>query len=96
VGKLEAGLSLYYLVNEVQATYRGMMIAIAPPLWSGFATCSSEQLLITLHQLASQVHLASFLKQPRAAKKPKPRPQRDPKQGHVSTHRLLQKKKNAP
>lgn len=95
VGKVEAGLSLYYLVDEVQATYRGMMIAIDSPSWACFATCSDEQLLSTLHQLASQVHLSSFLKQPRAAKKPKPRPKRDPKQGHVSTQRLLQKK-NTP
>ena len=96
VGKVEAGIFLYYLVNEVQATYRGMMIAVEPSAWRNFATGSSQQLLITLHQLATQVHLASFLKQPRAAKKPKPRPKRDPKQGHVSTQRLLQKKKNAP
>lgn len=96
VGKVDAGISLYYLVNEVQATYRGMMIAIEPPAWRSFATDSLEQLLDTLHHLSTQVHLASFLKQPRAAKKPKPRPKRDPKQGHVSTQRLLQKKKNAP
>ena len=96
VGKVEAGISLYYLVDEVQATYRGMMIAIEPSAWSCFATCSFEQLLETLHHLAAQVHLSRFLKQPRAAKKPKSRPKRDPKQGHVSTQRLLQKKKNTP
>lgn len=96
VGKVEAGISLYYLVDEVQATYRGMMIAIEPAAWSGFATSSFEQLLETLYHLATQVQLSRFLKQPRAQKKPKPRPKRDPKQGHVSTQRLLHKKKNTP
>lgn len=96
VGKVEAGISLYYLVDEVQATYRGMMITIEPAAWSCFATSSLEQLLATLHQLSAQVNLSRFLKQPRTEKKPKPRPQRDPKQGHVSTQRLLQKKKNTP
>lgn len=96
VGKVEAGISLYYVVDEVQATYRGMMIAIEPSAWSCFETCSFEQLLTILHQLAVQVRLASFLKQPRAAKQPKPRPKRDPKQGHISTHRLLQQKQNPP
>ena len=33
VGKVEAGLSDYYLVEEVQATYRGMAIALPAPLW---------------------------------------------------------------
>jgi IS4 transposase len=96
VGKVEASLSLYYVVDEVQATYRGMMIAIEPPEWTCFALCSDEQLLATLHQLASQVDLLRFLKQPRAAKKPKPRSKPDPNQPHVSTHRLLHKQKNAP
>jgi len=96
VGKVEAGISLYYLVDEVQATYRGLMIAIEPAAWSGFATSSFEQLLETLHHLATQVQLSRFLKQPRAEKKPKTRPKHDPKQGHVSTQRLLQKKKNTP
>jgi hypothetical protein len=30
VGKIEAGLSDFYVVDEIQHTYRGMMIAIEP------------------------------------------------------------------
>ncbi|MEO1690716.1 MAG: hypothetical protein AAFR63_04180 [Cyanobacteria bacterium J06631_6] len=33
VGKVEAGLSDYYLVEEIQAAYRGMAIALPAPLW---------------------------------------------------------------
>ncbi len=40
VGKVEAGLSNYYLVEEVQATYRGMAIALPAPLWLPIAQMS--------------------------------------------------------
>ena len=40
VGKVEAGLSDYYLVEEVQATYRGMAIALPTPLWLPIAQMS--------------------------------------------------------
>ena len=47
VGKIEAGLSDYYLVEEVQATYRGMAIAklaegiaLPTPLWLPIAQMS--------------------------------------------------------
>lgn len=95
-GKVEAALSLYYLVDEVQATYRGMMIAIEPSHWLLFQSCSQDQLLDLLHTLAAQVRLAAFLKHPRSPKKNKPKPKRNPKQGHLSTHRLLHKREKAP
>ncbi len=42
VGKIDASLSDFYLVDEIHSTYRGMMIAIPPTAWlcfgeSGFA-----------------------------------------------------------
>lgn len=37
VGKIEAGLSDYYLAEEIQGTYRGMMIAIPPTQWVVFS-----------------------------------------------------------
>ena len=40
VGKVKAGLSDYYLVEEVQATYRGMTIALPAPLWLPIAQMS--------------------------------------------------------
>jgi len=89
VGKIEAGLSDYYIVDEIQATYRGMMIAIAPEYWAVFTDFSLEQLADTLQSLAAQVRLSSFLKQPRAPKKKKDPPQYDPRHPHVSTAKLL-------
>jgi hypothetical protein len=36
VGKIEAGLSDYYLVEEIQGTFRGLAIALPTSLWSFF------------------------------------------------------------
>jgi hypothetical protein len=96
VGKIEAGLSDFYLVDEIQATYRGMMIAIPPEDWQVFEAFSFPQLASVLQYLAQQVHLASFLKHPRGEKKKKPPPQHDPKHPHLATSRLLSGQKISP
>jgi len=36
VEKLDAALSDFYVVDEIQGTYRGMMIAIPPEHWQCF------------------------------------------------------------
>lgn len=96
VGKIQAGLSDFYLVDEIQGTYRGMMIAIAPPEWSVFQFFSREQLVLVLQDLAARVRLASFLKQPRTPKKKKPPLIVDSRHRHVSTARLLSNQKKSP
>jgi hypothetical protein len=96
VGKIEAGLSDYYMVDEIQGTYRGMMIAIAPEYWSIFTDFSLEQLADTLQYLAAQVRLISFLKQPRTPKNKKDPPAYDPRHPHVSTAKLLAMAKKSP
>ena len=88
-GKIEAGLSDFYLVDEIQHVYRGMMIAIEPKQWVVFETLSSTQLAEVLQQLASPVHLASVQKTPRGSKKKKPPRKPNPKKPHVSTAKLL-------
>ena len=90
VGKVEAGLSDYYLVEEVQATYRGMAIALPTPLWLPIAQMSLSEFAQTLKQWAGFVHLKRFCSSPRQKKKPKPKPTYDPKHPHRSTARLLQ------
>ena len=93
VGKIEAGLSDYYLVEEVQATYRGMAIALPTPLWLPIAQMSLTEFAQTLKQWASLVNLKRFCSSPRQKKKPKPKPTYDPKHPHRSTARLLQQQK---
>ena len=90
-GKIDAGLSDYYLAEEVSSMYRGMMVAIAVPHWQVFASLSVQQFTETLQQLASQVDLKRFSSSPRGPKKKKPKRKFDPKHPHVSTARLLAK-----
>lgn len=89
VEKVSAALSDFYVVDEIQGTYRGMMIAIPAEHWQGFSTLTEAQLATLLKQLATEVNLKRFLKQPRKPKVPKPPPVKDPKHPHVSTAKLL-------
>jgi Transposase DDE domain len=89
VEKVEAALSDFYVVDEIQGTYRGMMIAITPDHWQGFGAMPLSDLAILLQELAAQVNLKRFLKQPRKLKTKSPPRLKDPKQPHVSTAKLL-------
>ena len=90
VGKVEAGLSDFYLVDEIQGTYRGMMIAIPAPHWQVFQTYSNEQMIVVLQQLAGEVQLKRFLKATRGVKKKRPPLIVNSQQRHLSTARLLE------
>ena len=72
VGKIEASLSDFYVVDELQCPYRGMVIAIAPEHWSYCSQMSRSELAQCLQDLAAGVKLTRFLKQPRTKKKKKP------------------------
>ncbi len=89
VGKIEAGLSDYYLVEEVQGTFRGMAIALPASLWLPYLQMSTIEFAQTLKQWAALVNLKRFSSSTRGQKKPKPKPIYDPKHPHVSTNRLL-------
>jgi Transposase DDE domain len=90
VGKIEAGLSDYYLVDEIQGTYRGMIISIPALHWQVFETLDVTQMGKVLKDLAHHVHLNRFLKATRAEKKKRPPLIVNPHHRHVSTARLLQ------
>jgi hypothetical protein len=96
VGKIDAGLSDYYMVDEIQGTYRGMMIAIEPEHWSIFADFEVKQLASVLQDLASRVRLKSFLKHTRVPKKKKDPPKYDSRHPHVSTAQLLATAQKSP
>lgn len=89
VDKIEVALSDYYLVDEIQGNYRGMMVALPPQSWQRFAALPLSEFLDCLQQWAAQVSLKRFLKSPRGPKKKKPKIPYDPKHPHVSTARLL-------
>ncbi len=87
---IQAGLSDFYLVDEIQGIYRGMMIAIPPPHWQSFGTFSLNQMVLLLQHLATQVNLKRFLKTNRSPKKKREPLIVDSKHRHVSTERLLE------
>jgi hypothetical protein len=89
VGKIEASLSDFYVVDEIQGTYRGMMISLPPTAWLCFGDFALTDFVLLLQDLASKVDLTRFLKQPRKEKKNKPPLVKDSKHPHVSTAKLL-------
>jgi IS4 transposase len=82
-------VSGYYLADEVAGTYRGMMIAIPEDEWAVFHGLTPEGLGQVLQELARNVRLSEYRKQPRGPKKPQPKRQIVDKQNHVSTAKLL-------
>jgi hypothetical protein len=85
-------MSDFYIVDEIQGTYRGMMIAIPPEHWLCFGDLSLSELAERLKQLAAQVNLKRFRKQPRKSKTKTPPRVKDPKHPHVSTAKLLSRR----
>lgn len=88
-GKIESSLSNYYVVEEVQSTFRGMEIAIVAEDWQPFALMSVVLFAEFLRDCASCVNLKRFLSSPRGAKKPTNKKKYDHKHPHVATFRLL-------
>ena len=93
-GKIEAGLSDFYLVDEIQGVYRGMTIAVPPSDWEEIADYSTPELVAFLRYLAAKVHLKRFRKSVRGVKKKRPPLIVDPRHRHLSTARKLQEHAN--
>jgi hypothetical protein len=94
-GKIDAGISNYYLVEEIQSTFTGMMIAIPDTEWQFLSTLSLSAFAELLKQWAATVNLKRFASSPRGEKKPKQQRQREPNRPHVSTARLLLEKQRS-
>lgn len=92
-GKIEAGISYYYLADEIRRVYDGMMIAIPPAQWKPLACLDERQTTELLQQLATQMDLAKFRSHPRGKKKKVSKPKPSKNKPHVSTARLLAQKR---
>ena len=86
---VEEKVSGYYLADEVTMTHRGMMIAIPEDEWAVFHDLTPAEMAAVLVELAGNVRLAQYPKQPRGPKKPKPKKQSGAKIKHVSTANVL-------
>lgn len=87
--EIEAILSDFYVVEEVQGTFRGMMIGIPSPSWQPFQKMDLSELVLMLQDWATKVNLKRFSVSRRGPKKQVPKMPRNPKRPHVSTARLL-------
>jgi len=91
--RIDKELSGYYLADELSAIYPGMMIAVSDDKWLVFRQYSEEELIEFLKLLAKNVNMWRFKKNPRGPKKPVAKRKADPKHPHVSTARILAKRK---
>jgi IS4 transposase len=86
-------VSGYYLAGEIAATYHGMLIAVPARQWRRFGKLTPSQLARLLLHLAHKVRPDRFRKNIRGPKKPRPKRISGARDHHVSTARLLAKRK---
>lgn len=92
---VEDHVSGYYLSLEISKTYTGMMIALPEEQWNVFRSLSVAQMAKILKDLAHGVDLVKYQKHSRGPKKPKPERIHTGKTHHVSTARILARRKTA-
>ncbi|NJR63688.1 MAG: IS4 family transposase [Cyanobacteria bacterium CRU_2_1] len=90
--EIDENLSDYYVVEDVQGTWRGLEIAILPEEWQPFQGMTNIAFAQYLRQLAERVNLQRFRKSKRGPKKAKAKKNFDPNHPHVATARLLKPK----
>ncbi len=88
-------LSFYDLTDEVAGTHRGMMIAIPEEDWAVFHGLTVAAFGTVLLDLAAGVRLSAYRKQVRGPKRPPPKRASGAKVKHVSTAKLLEKRKGS-
>ena len=90
---IEKKLSDYHLMSDVAATYVGMDIAVPDECWETYRVmvvgCFAEAMV----KLAHRVSLARYPKKKRGPKKPRPRKTSGRRNHHISTARLLLKRR---
>ncbi|MCP4116963.1 MAG: hypothetical protein GY737_16475 [Desulfobacteraceae bacterium] len=86
-------VSGYYVADEISGTYRGMMIALPEEEWTIFRQMALLEYIARLKDCAGKVKLSKFQKHHRGPKKPAPKRNKDKKTPHVSTARILAKRK---
>ena len=87
-------VSGYYLALEIQQTYDGMMVAVPERHWRRFRRFTPEEFTDTLKEIATHVRLSRYRKHPRGPKKPPPKKDRYKNGDHVSTAKLLKRRKH--
>jgi IS4 transposase len=92
--EIGAGVSGYYLADEVRMSYRGMMRAIPKEEWVVFQEMAAEELAAVLVGWARTVPLSEYRKSRRGPKKPSPEKASGAKIKHVATAKILKARKS--
>jgi hypothetical protein len=88
-------VSFYYLVDELSGTHRGMMIAIPEDEWAVSHGLTAAAFAAILRESAAGARLSASRKQVRGPKRPPPKRANGAKIKHVSTAKLLEKRKKS-
>lgn len=91
--KVSEEVSWYHLCNHLARVYGGMMIAIPPNRWQIFRELTDAEFARLLKELAAKINLRRFRKNRRGPKKPPPKKSSGAKIKHLSTARVLDKRK---
>jgi IS4 transposase len=86
-------LSDYHLMSDVAATYVGMDIAVPGECWESYRAMPVARFTKVMTGLAHRVKLARYPKKKRGPKKPQPRKKSGRRNHHISTARLLLKRR---
>ena len=90
---VEKNVSGYYVANEIEGVYQGMMIVIGSGHWVVFRDMAIGDLVRLLRKLAGNVKLRKYQKHPRGPKKPQPKRISIKTKPHVSTAKILAERK---
>jgi hypothetical protein len=85
-------MSPYSMALEIRAAYVGMMIALPAAHWAAVAREHGTDVAGLLREVAGYVKPEKYRKARRGPKKPPPKKSAYKNGGHVSTHKLLQKR----
>ena len=91
--KIDDELSDEHFLRDVVLTPTGMDIAVDPAAWQHYRTLPPTRFAQTLARLAKRVDLKRYPKHKRGPNKPRPQQTSGRKNHHVSTAKLLAKKK---
>jgi hypothetical protein len=91
--KIDEEVSGYYIADEISATFRGMMIALPENEWYYFRTLSVAEYVNFIQGLARQIKLTAYRKHKRGPKKAMPKRKHMKQSPHVSTARIIAKRK---
>jgi Transposase DDE domain len=86
-------LSDYHLMSDVAATYVGIDIAVPDECWESYRAMPVGTFAKAMMNLAHRVKLARDPKKKRGPKKPQPRKKSGRRNHHISTARLLMKRR---